>query len=291
VKVLSEMVQSHEFMVATVIEPENRARLDAAVQGCFRTLHADTLGEAIRTVRERPIRAVLLSPGRVPKEQVPGVADLIRGFPTIPTVAVVACHDARSSERLLELGASGVSRVVDLSAREGWKRLRDIVAEPSTPTGARVLARVMPALGDPTPDCRRYFDVMIRTAPSTPSVRAIARKFQVPPSTFMSRFFRAGLISPKQYLAATRLVYAAALFETSGFSISDVAYRLDYSSPQSLGRHLRAITGLTANEFRRRYPFPAALDDFVNRLIIPFRNNFRTFHPLQTGVADFGHRR
>jgi AraC-like DNA-binding protein len=218
------------------------------------------------------------------------VAALVRSFPTVPTVAVVARHDARSSQRLLELGASGVSRVVDLCGKDGWRQLRELVAEPSTPTGARVLGRVLPALGEPAVDCRHFFDLMIRFAPSTPSVRALAKLFRVQPSTFMSRFFRAGLISPKRYLAATRLVYAASLFETSGYSVADVAYRLEYSSPQSLGRHLRAVTGLTANEFRRRYPFSRALDDFVNRMIIPFRSNFRTFHPLQTGVADFGHR-
>ena len=281
---------AREYVVATVIEPESRARLDAAVQGCFRALHADSLKEAIRTVRERPVRAVLVSPAKLQKDQVPGVAALVRSFPAVPTVAVVARHDPASSQRLLELGASGVSRVVDLCARDGWRQLRDLVAEPSTPTGARILSGVMPALGEATPDCRHFFDVMIRHAPSTPAVRTLAKMLRVRPSTFMSRFFRAGLISPKRYLAAIRLVYAAALFETSGFSIGDVAYRLEYSSPQSLGRHLRAVTGLTANEFRRRYPFTKALDDFVTRLIVPFRSTFRTFHPLQTGVADFGHR-
>jgi AraC-like DNA-binding protein len=283
-------VQARELVVATVIEPESRARLEAAVQGCFRVIHADSLRDAIRTVRERPVRAMLVSPGRLAKEHVPGVAAFVRSFPAIPAVAVMARYDAVSTQRLLELGASGVSRVVDLSGKDGWKELRNLVAEPSTPTAARMLASVVPALGDPTPDCRHFFEVMIRFAPSTPSVRSLTRTLRVPPSTFMSRFFRAGLISPKRYLAATRLVYAAALFETSGFSIGDVAYRLEYSSPQSLGRHLRAVSGLTANEFRRRYPFATALNDYVNRLIIPFRSSFRTFHPLETGVADFGHR-
>jgi AraC-like DNA-binding protein len=199
-------------------------------------------------------------------------------------------HDAGSSQRLLELGAYGVSRVVDLCGKDGWRQLRELVAEPSTPSAARMLSAVMPALGEPTPDCRQFFEVMIRFAPTTPSVRSLSRLLHVRPSTFMSRFFRAGLISPKRYLGASRLVYAAALFETSGFSIGDVAYRLEYSSPQSLGRHLRAVTGLTANEFRRRFSFSQALDDFVARLIVPFRSTFRTFHPLQTGVADFGHR-
>jgi AraC-like DNA-binding protein len=284
------VVPARDVVVATVIEPENRARLDAATQGCFHALHTESLRDAIRVVRERPVRAVLVSPGRLQREQVAGVAALVRSFPAVPTVAVVARHDASSSQRLLELGASGVSRVVDLCGREGWHQLRELVAEPSSPTGARILGRVMPALGDPSLDCRRFFDVMVRFAPGMPSVRSLARYLRVPPSTFMSRFFRAGLISPKRYLAATRLVYAAALFETSGFSIADVAYRLEYSSPQSLGRHLRAVAGLTANEFRRRYPFGKALDDYVSRLIVPFRGTFRTFHPLQTGVADFGHR-
>ncbi len=283
-------MRGQAVVVTTVIEPESRQRLDAAAHGCFEAYHADTLTEAIRAVRERPVRAVLVSPGHVARDQVAGVAALVRNFPAVPTVAVVARQDESSSQRLLELGASGVRRVVDLRAKDGWRQLRDLVVEPSTPTASRLLGQVIPVLGEPTPDCRHFFEVLIRQAPTTPSVRALARRLKVRPSTFMSRFFRTGLISPKQYLAATRLLYASALFETTGFSIADVAYRLDYSSPQSLGRHLRAITGLTANEFRRRHSFSSAIDEYVERYIIPFRGTFRTFHPIQTGVADFGHR-
>ena len=65
---------------------------------------------------------------------------------------------------------------------------------------------------------------------------------------FLSRFLRAALPSPKRYLAATRLLYAAALLEIPGFSVADAAYRLEYSSPQSFGRHVRAILGATASE-------------------------------------------
>src|SRR6185503_5358149 len=117
-------------------------------------------------------------------------------------------------------------------------------------------------------------EVMIRTAANTPSVRALSRHLRVRPTTLMSRFFRARLVSPKRYLAATRLLYAAQLLEMDGLSIGDVAYRLEYSSPQSLGRHLRAVVGVTAGEYRRRYRFTAALDDYVNRMIVPFRATF-----------------
>jgi len=277
-------------IVATVMDPDERARVAVAVQGHAQWLHANTLPEVMRAVRERPVRAVLVSPRRVSREDAVGVAALIRRFPAVPTVAVVSSHDAASAERLLYLGASGIRRLVDLTVREGWQELRDLVAHSSSPAAARILARVIPMLGEPTPDCRRFFEVMIRTAIGTPSVRALAAHLHVRPTTMMSRFFRARLVSPKRYLAATRLLLAAQLLEMDGLSVGDVAYRLEYSSPQSLGRHLRAVVGVTASEFRRRHRFAPALDDYVNRMIVPFRATFRTFHPLEPGVVDHGRR-
>src|SRR5256885_7591940 len=80
----------------------------------------------------------------------------------------------------------------------------------------------------------------------------------------MSRFYRIGLPSPKTYLAGMRLLHAAYLFLNPGLSVSDVAYRLDYSSPQSFGRHLKAMLGVTAGEFRRRFPFDVSLARYVD---------------------------
>jgi AraC-like DNA-binding protein len=124
---------------------------------------------------------------------------------------------------------------------------------------------------------------MIRLAPDVPTVTALAAQLSVRPSTLMSRFARAGLPSPKNYLAAIRLLHAAFLFETAGLSVADVAYRLEYSSPQSFGRHLRAMLGLTALEFRRRFPFPVALERFVALMMEPYREIWRGFHPLAAG--------
>lgn len=275
--------------VATVLDPVERPRLDAAAQGCFQTYHATSVQEVIRTVRERSVSAVLLSPNCIASDQLPGVANLVRGFPGVSTVAVVSRHDATQSQRLLELGASGVRKLVDVSARDGWRRLREVVSSPTAPTVAKILGRLIPALGDCTGDCRKFFDVLVRLSPGVPTVRGLTRYLRVHPSTFMSRFFRAGIPSPKRYLSGIRLVHAAFLFESGELSVSDVAYRLEYSSPQSFGRHIKAVLGLTASEYRRRYPFRHALDDYVDHTIVPFRATFRTFHPLNNRVADFGH--
>jgi AraC-like DNA-binding protein len=102
----------------------------------------------------------------------------------------------------------------------------------------------------------------------------------------MSRFSRAGLPSPKNYLAALRLLHAAYLFEAGGLSVADVSYRLEYSSPQSFGRHLRAMLGVTALEFRRRFPFPLALSRFLELMITPYLRIWSSFHPLAAGSWD-----
>lgn len=275
--------------VTTVLEPAMRTRLDAAAQGYFATVHADSLSDAVRTVRERPVHAVLLSPRVVGHDQLSAVGALVTRFPGVPTVAVVAQHDPVSSERLLQLGACGVRRLVDVSARDGWHKLRTLVTQPGGDTAARILGVVVPALGEPSEECRQFFELLVRVAPGVGTVRGLTRALRVRPSTFMSRFFRARLPPPKRYLAAARLLYAAALLEVPGFSVADAAYRLEYSSPQSFGRHVRAVLGATAGEFRRRYPLAVALQEYTSRLIAPYRGTFRGFNPLHHGVSETGH--
>ena len=271
--------------VATVLEPEERPRLDAAAAGCFAAVHVGTVRDVVRTVRERPIHAILVSPRGVPGGSVDEVGSLIHSFPGVPTVAVVSRHDAATSERLLELGARGVRRFVDLTDRRGWHQLRDLVADPASPVSARILARLIPALGYPPEPCRCFFETLVRSAPIVTTVRALCRRLELPPSTFVSRFVRAGLPSPKRYLAWTRLLHAASYLELRGLSIADVAYRLEYSSPQSFCRHVRALLGCTAGAFRRRYSFDRALDEYIARLVVPFRGAFATFQPVQLTVV------
>lgn len=276
------------YRVATVLERVVRARLDAAAQGSFAAYHARDIGEVIRTVRERPVQAVLVSPTCVTADEVPRVGALVDAFPGIPTVVVLSRHDAACSERLLQLGACGVRRMIDLSEPDGWRYLRDLVSQPTSPTAARIFGRLNPALDTATRDCRAVFDAMVRLAPTVTTARELTEYLNVVHSTFATRFWRAGLPSPKRYLAGTRILYVAALFEVPGLSVADVAYRMQYSSPQSFGRHLRNEMGTTAGEFRVRYSFETALSDFIRRLVNPFRSAFRTFHPLDPGVGYLG---
>lgn len=273
--------------IAAVMGPGERARLEGLMGQGISVLLQDTIPDAIRTVRERPVSAVLVSVSKYRKEQLPDLDRLVKGFPAIPTVAVVS--GPGHSETLLQFGARGIREVVDVNAPDGWKRLRALLEGPGTPSTARILTPLLTALGDVPPDARLFFEALVRSAPHHLTVRDFSRTLHLPPSTLLSRFQRAALPSPKSYLAALRLLHAALLLEDAGRSVADVAYRLEYSSPQSFGRHVRAMLGVTATEFRRRLPFPVALDRFLALMISPYRAALRTFHPLQSGGLDSGH--
>src|SRR5437867_879675 len=177
--------------VCTVLPPPERPRIDAAGDGCFDTLHTESLREALHLARTRRVDAVVISVDR----------------------------------------------------------------------------------------CR---------GEALPAVRGSARHLRVRPSTLMSRFHRAVSPSPKSYIAGMRLLHAAYLFQNAGLSGSDVAYRMDCSSPQSFGRHLRAVLGVTAGEFRRRFPFDIALTRYIGLLVTPYREALRAFHPFNAGSWDQG---
>ncbi len=232
--------------------------------------------------------AVFLSVHQCDDAAFPLVAQFVREFPQIPAVALISRPDREAPGRVLGLGASGVRAVVDVSVPAGWEWLRAMLREPSSPVAARVMGALDADLGAAPPDCRLFFEVVVRRAPELRTVRGLARALRVVPSTLMSRFFRTNLPSPKTYLSHARLLHAAYLCLNAGLSIADVANRLEYSSPQSFGRHLRALLDLTAGEFRRRLPFEEALLRFRSRLITPYRDRLLAFHPLGTLPGDHG---
>lgn len=274
--------------VATVLLPGERSRVEAALEGSHLTLHGDSIEDATREVRRHRVDAVFLSVHRCAEVDLPRVARFVREFPHVPAVALISRNDREATERVLQLGAQGVRAVVDVTAPAGWHRLRAVLREPSSPVVASVMAALDRDLRDAPPDCRLFFEVVVRRAPETKTVGQLAAVLEVVPSSLMSRFHRAQLPSPKIYLAHTRLLHAAHLFQSGGLSIADVAHRLDYSSPQSFGRHLRALLGMTAGEFRQRLPFEAAIRRFRDAFITPHRNRLLAFHPLGTWPGDHG---
>jgi AraC-like DNA-binding protein len=201
----------------------------------------------------------------------------------VPTVALVTRREPGDAEALLRLGATGVHQVVDATDAAGWRRLREVLGAQPAERAHAILAPVMELLGPMSNGSRRFWEELVRTAPETTTVRRLAKALAITPSTFVSRFVRIGLPSPKDHLVAVRLCHAAKLFDEGDLTIADVAYRMEYASPQSFGRHLRIVLGITPSEFRSRFPFCAVLRRFLDHFVLPYQPTWKTFRPLAPG--------
>ena len=265
--------------IATLLTPAERIRVDAAGEGCYRTLHRESVDDLVRDLRSSDVHAVLVSvtcAGAQPAR----VASMVREFPRVPAVALLSELEGRTPHTVLSLGHSGIRRLVDVRQPAGWRELRGaLLADGGTSAQRGVLTQLRLDLAGAPDDCWRFFQTLFVCSPGVTSVQQLARQLEVLPSTLMSRFFRARVPAPKRYLAMARLVRAARLFENSGFSIANVANHLQYSSPQSFGRHVRTLLGITAGECRHRYDGAAMFERFRDELVLPYLGSLRALRP------------
>lgn len=272
--------------VTTILAPAERARVDAAGEGLYRAYHRDSIDDVIRDVKECRASAVLVSVTRCGPRDASRVALLVREFPRVPTVALLTDLEANVPSAMLSLGRSGVQTLVDVRQPSGWRRLRDVLlADRSRDIGRLALAQLSTDLTGAHPDCWQFFEALFSLQSGLGTVRSLARHLGVIPSTLMSRFFRSKLPPPKRYLATARLVRAAQLFENPGLSVANVANHLDYSSPQSFGRHVRGLLRLTAVEFRQKYDGEGMLQRFREDLVLPYLTTLRNFAPLSRAMV------
>lgn len=286
---------SNLLPICTLLTPAERPRVDAAGEGCYQTLHRDSVEDLIHDLKSRPVHAVLVSVSCA-GPLATRVASLVREFPRIPAVALLSEFEPRTPHAVLALGQSGIRRLVDVRHSAGWRELRGALMADNGEGGQRsMLGQLWIDLAGAPDDCWRFFETLFLGPPRLGNVRMLARHLGVLPSTMMSRFFRAGVPAPKRYLAMSRLVRAARLFENSGFSIANVAYHLEYSSPQSFGRHVRMLLRMTAGDFRHHYDGLGMFERFRHELVLPYLGAIRALHPLSAPPgwvpASSGHRR
>lgn len=268
--------------VSTMLTPAERLRVGAAGEGLYRAIHRDSVQDVVRDVREARASAVVVSV-KVCGER--GMAEplteMVRDFPRVPTLALLSELSPRTPQTILLLGTSGVRRLIDVRDAGGWSQLRSAVCDECGNTVQRyALAKLAQDLTGASDDCWRFFRALFLSTPDVCTVRRLAVRLDVMSSTLMSRFFRARLPSPKRYLATARLVRAAHLFENRGFSVANVANHLQYSSPQSFARHIRALLNLTAVEFREQFGAVAMVERFRQDLVHPHLDTLRRFRPL-----------
>jgi len=239
--------------------------------------------------------AALVSVALLDRDTHGSVAALARGFPAHLVAALLseADDEAHVVPATLKLGRIGVGSVLDVRTPAGWSDFRRTFDPRRQRDGfmRTALASVLADVGGQQAGqgCVRFFCEVFSL--HTRSAKRLAAQLGVHPSTLMSRFYRAGVPSPKTYLTYARLVWAAHLSESPALTIGDIADRLEASSPHSFGRTVRLVLALTPTDFRRRYNGPAMLDRFRDQLIAPYRDKLRTLDPVgDAGAVGVGAR-
>jgi AraC-like DNA-binding protein len=266
--------------VSTILTPVERSHVDAAAQGLCEPLHRESLDEVLSDLREQKADLVLISVARYGSQNSGRVAAMVREFPRVPAVALLTETQNSTPHATLALGQMGIRTLVDARIPAGWQMLRNLLAtKGSNDLQRSALAQIGQDLPGVSKDCWRFFELLFDTSPRISTVRQLARHLNILPSTLMSRFFRAKLPAPKRYLSLARLIRAARLFENPGLSVARVANHLDYSSPQSFGRHVRTVMRMSPVKFRATYDGQGMLQLFRRELILPYIDVLSNFRP------------
>ena len=266
--------------VSTILTPLERSRVDAAAQGLCEPLHRESLDEVLSDLRQQRANLVLISVTRYGSQSSARVAAMVREFPRVPAVALLTETQSSTPHSTLALGQLGIRTLVDARMPTGWQTLRNILASQGSGDLQRsALSQISLDLPGAPRDCCRFFELLFESSPRISTVRQLARQLNILPSTMMSRFFRAKLPPPKRYLALARLIRAARLFENPGLSVARVANHLDYSSPQSFGRHVRTMMNMSPVRFRSLYDGQGMLQYFRTELVLPYAHVLRVFRP------------
>lgn len=266
--------------VSTILTPLERSRVDAAAQGLCEPLHRESLEEVLADLRQQKASLVLISVTRYGSQSSSRVAAMVREFPRVPAVALLTETQNSTPHSTLALGQLGIRTLVDARMPAGWQTLRNLLAtQGSSDLERSALSQISLDLPGVPRDCWRFFELLFDSTPRITTVRRLARHLNILPSTLMSRFFRAKLPPPKRYLALARLIRAARLFENPGLSVARVANHLDYSSPQSFGRHVRTMMQMSPVRFRTIYDGQGMLQYFRTELILPYADVLCGFRP------------
>jgi AraC-like DNA-binding protein len=279
--------------VATWLTPRERIQVDAAKPEAVRTRHRSDVRGLREDIETGEAAAAVVSAALVHTAEARELGALIRACPESPIVALVSDADeAQALSGALLLGRAGVDVLIDCRRPDGWQLLRNAMSAEHTSEGfmhdaVRIILSDLGAdRGECSEGCARFFLTILE--PRATSAKGIAARLGVVSSTLMSRFFRAGLPSPKRYATFARLVWAAHFADSTGASYRAIAYRLGASSSQSFGRTLRTFLGMTATEFRGAFTRRTMLDHFRAQLIAPYLDTLKRFDPLSEPSRQIG---
>ena len=274
------------MLVLAAVSDLQYQRLRSAVAPDFALARAPTWDVALETIRGRPVEIAVVDPmlGGARGQEVERLRVL---FPSLPLILYTPVLTAELARVLLAMGKCGISQVVLSATEDHPDRLRNLLSEESMQSAShRLLDQLAPALAPLPPELRFALQESMRDPGAVQTIQQVAARARVDRGTCARWFARAGLPSPRDILAATRVLYAHRLLKHPGFTIEDVAKRLGYAQAKTLQQHARKYLGLTAGEMRLSLTADEANARIVQGFLTPARLKALILTPARRNAAS-----
>ncbi len=242
-------------------------KLRRAAAARFSLARALTWGEALVTIRSRPVELAVVDPLLSGTPSAQEIERLRVLFPSLPLILYTSLTPETAAV-LLTLGQRGIRHVVFARYDDHPVRLRDVLVQEEAWAASRLFLEQLAGALAPLPrELRWVLEEALQAPTAVQTVGQVAARARVDRRTCERWFTRIGLPSPRHFLAAARVLYAHRLLQDPGFTVEDVAQRLGYSQVKTLQQHARAYLGLTAGEMRLSLTPDQALTRVAQRFL------------------------
>jgi len=237
----------------------------------FGVAQVPTWDAVLAAIRGRPVELAVVDPLLSGEPRSQEIERLRVLFPSLPLI-LYTTFTPRTAGVLLSLGQRGIQNVVFTHYDDHPSRLPDVLSQEEARSSSRQLLDQLVDVFAPLPSQLRWvLEAALRSPGEVQTVGQVAARARVDRRTCERWFTRVGLPSPRQFLAAARVLYAHRLLQDPGFTIEDVTKRLGYAQAKTLQLHARAYLGLTAGEMRLSLSPAEALQRVAQRFLTPHR--------------------
>jgi len=261
------------MIIATCVEPQKLVRLRDALVEPHRLHVALDWDHADSIMRRQPVDVLVVDPTfgtEVPDAD--RILALRTEFRSVPMV-VYSHLEASTLGPLIALGRDGIEQLVlEGVDDDAWQLRRVLETQPGVALAEKLIAGLRPTFKHLPADVARAFERVIHTPAAFRGVPDLAAAANVSRRTIYRECERAQLASPREIIAAARVLRAYAFLQESEHAIEEVAANLGFSSPHHLTKTVRWACGMTTARARDRI----GPDEFVELLVaklLPLRTS------------------
>lgn len=245
---------AREMNILACLPPDALARLRAAVADVHRVHVALNWEHASSIIQRHPVDVVVVDLACHDDQaiSIASLGELRREYPSLPVVLHSAL-DAGAIAFVAAAGHSGVESLIVAGVDDDPSSFRAILErQPGVQLAAALESALAPQLHVLPSDVARAVQRVLHTPAAFKGVPDLAAAANVSRRTIYRECERAGLASPREIIAAARVLRAYAFLRECDHSIEDVAEALRFSSPHHLTKTMRWACGLTTARARDR---------------------------------------